>query len=193
MEFAEAARCTAADDVHRFYVRAGMLLALVHAMGGTDFHLENIVACSEQPVLVDLETLLSPRLHEMETAVPFTGALKVAADRMRDSVMATQFLPSGMAVIGDESADISGLGAITGREVEGRALEHVNTDGMRTVRRRMAVPAGANSPFADASAGVPQAYVEDVVTGFREAIALMATRGHEWLSRWRTAGGPQSA
>src|SRR5690606_12386679 len=33
MEFAEAARCTAADDVHRFYVRAGMLLALVHAMG----------------------------------------------------------------------------------------------------------------------------------------------------------------
>ncbi|CAM5724428.1 hypothetical protein SANTM175S_04328 [Streptomyces antimycoticus] len=52
--------CAAAPDAAGFYWRTGALLALVHALRGTDFHHENIIAAGEHPVLVDLEALLHP-------------------------------------------------------------------------------------------------------------------------------------
>ncbi|MFE4018168.1 type 2 lanthipeptide synthetase LanM family protein [Streptomyces sp. NPDC059101] len=52
--------CTSRQDVARFYWRTGALLALVHALRGTDFHHENLIAAGEHPVLVDLEALLHP-------------------------------------------------------------------------------------------------------------------------------------
>lgn len=42
----------------RYGWRAGALACLFHALGGTDGHRGNVVAAGDQPVLVDLETLL---------------------------------------------------------------------------------------------------------------------------------------
>lgn len=54
------------DDIaaaQRFYQRAGMLLCLFYLLDGGDGHAENWIAVGEQPVLVDAEMLLTPRLH----------------------------------------------------------------------------------------------------------------------------------
>ncbi len=53
-----------ADDesqVDAFYERMGAALALAHALGSSDLHKENWMACGGMPVLVDLETVLCPR------------------------------------------------------------------------------------------------------------------------------------
>ena len=63
-----------------FYRRQGVLLALLYLLGMTDIHHENLIACADQPVLVDVETLLHPDLP-----VP-TAAPDPAARALRTSV-----------------------------------------------------------------------------------------------------------
>ncbi|MEN1761398.1 type 2 lanthipeptide synthetase LanM family protein [Anoxynatronum sibiricum] len=46
-------------EAKAYYQRMGGWLALVYAMGGCDFHDENVIACGAHPVLIDLETVIS--------------------------------------------------------------------------------------------------------------------------------------
>jgi|SRR5215510_15999712 hypothetical protein len=59
-----------------------MLLCIVYALCGTDFHSENMIASGDQPVLVDLETLLTPGLPES------VGGPKGRAAEQRDELAA---------------------------------------------------------------------------------------------------------
>ena len=45
--------------------KAGPDLAMLNVMEATDFHYENLIAAGEHPVLIDLESALSPaqRVH----------------------------------------------------------------------------------------------------------------------------------
>jgi lantibiotic modifying enzyme len=52
--------CADAAAVERFHERAGKLLCLAYLLGGEDLHHENVMACGEHPVLIDLEVLLRP-------------------------------------------------------------------------------------------------------------------------------------
>jgi type 2 lantibiotic biosynthesis protein LanM len=61
-EFIADAPCENVDAVHRFYVRMGMHVRLIQLLGGTDFTSDNVVAHADEPALIDLEALLSPRL-----------------------------------------------------------------------------------------------------------------------------------
>jgi type 2 lantibiotic biosynthesis protein LanM len=187
MECVVASPCVEPEQLHRYYRRAGMLLGMVHALRGTDLHLENTIACGEQPVLVDLETLLSPRVGDQPSASALGEAFDRASAELRDSVIGTSFLPM-WAELGAGPMDVSGLGAIAGRNVEVEALEQINTDRMRAVRRTTSIPVGANSPFGDVPGAALTEYADDLVAGYREATGLLASaRGEllDWL-RGRT-------
>src|SRR5262249_24423962 len=60
VEFVHAEGCRSEDEVARFYERQGEYLAILYALQATDFHFENVLACGEHPVLVDLEALFHP-------------------------------------------------------------------------------------------------------------------------------------
>lgn len=49
-----------ATGAQRFYQRSGCLLALCYVLRSQRIHFTNIMACDEQPILVDAETLLAP-------------------------------------------------------------------------------------------------------------------------------------
>jgi len=69
--------CETEAEVSAFYRHGGALLGLVHALGGTDLHDENIIARRDQPVPVDLETVLQPcprRSEDGGQAVPLTDS-----------------------------------------------------------------------------------------------------------------------
>lgn len=59
----EIAYCegTSEEDIHRYYRNAGGLCCIVSMLGGSDFHHENIIACRTVPVLVDVETIITPK------------------------------------------------------------------------------------------------------------------------------------
>ncbi|WP_439594926.1 DUF4135 domain-containing protein [Falsiroseomonas sp.] len=53
-----------AAELARFWTRAGQLLGVLCAIGGTDMHAGNVIAAGDRLVLIDLETVLSPALIE---------------------------------------------------------------------------------------------------------------------------------
>ncbi len=63
-EFIAHAGCADASACARFFRRAGALLALFHVFATTDMHQENMIAAGDQPVPVDLETILQPSAEE---------------------------------------------------------------------------------------------------------------------------------
>ena len=104
-EFLPTKGCTTLEEVDRFYKRIGGYLALLYALEATDFHLENLIACGESPVLVDLEALFHPRGPGNERS---SGSL--GADALSNSVLRIGLLPQWVwSGLESEGAEMSGI------------------------------------------------------------------------------------
>ncbi|MDE3197885.1 MAG: type 2 lantipeptide synthetase LanM family protein [Acidobacteriota bacterium] len=111
--------------VAAYYRRAGALLAVLHALGATDAHHENVIASGEYPVLVDAETLLTP-----ESGLPREQGL--AACRLARSVRRTGMLPVRIGPADSAlSYDVSALGGARGRTPSIPVWKDINSDTMR--------------------------------------------------------------
>jgi type 2 lantibiotic biosynthesis protein LanM len=88
-----------------FFYRAGIFLGLLHLLVATDMHEENLVACGDHPVLVDLEMLLQPDLRKRtpDGAEPLRAIFR-ARNLITDSFLETGLLP--MIVKTPETATI---------------------------------------------------------------------------------------
>lgn len=60
MEYVRPRGCTTPAEARLFYERQGGYLALLYLLRASDIHFENVIACGEHPVVIDLESLLSP-------------------------------------------------------------------------------------------------------------------------------------
>ncbi len=132
VEFVEQHPCDSEAALDRFYHRYGMLLCLVDVLEGNDFHYENILASGEYPVLVDLETLLVPRLGR--DAVDPANSQQALAQRLANSVLRTHMLPRPVSILNQSSqvVDVSALGHGSGLTTK-LTWHHVNTDTMKVV------------------------------------------------------------
>jgi type 2 lantibiotic biosynthesis protein LanM len=71
--------CESQEQIKKFYTRAGVLLAVADQLNYTDGHLENLIACSEYPVLIDLETIFHPlagNSEDSERSILNTGLVE---------------------------------------------------------------------------------------------------------------------
>jgi type 2 lantibiotic biosynthesis protein LanM len=164
LEFVEHRPCTQVAEVDRFYRRQGALLALLYAVDGADIHYENLIACGDQPVLVDVETLFHPML-EQPTATGPDPAARVLASSVHRMALLPQML------LGEHGAvDVSGLGGDKGVEYPSDtvAWDGVGTDAMRLVRRRGEFRGATNRPRLGASDIEPAEYRAAMLGGFRE-------------------------
>jgi type 2 lantibiotic biosynthesis protein LanM len=57
-----AEACNTAAEINNYYVRAGGLLGAAYLLYLNDGHYENILASGQYPMLIDVETLLAPKL-----------------------------------------------------------------------------------------------------------------------------------
>ncbi|MFJ2807928.1 type 2 lanthipeptide synthetase LanM [Kitasatospora sp. NPDC087271] len=161
VEFVAPGSCTAERQLERFYLRQGAWLALLYALDGTDLHFENLIACGDEPVLVDVETLFHP-------CVPADSQEDPAARALESSVYRSGLLPR--LLLGDERAvDVSGLGGDAGRRspVEGVDWAAGGTDEMRLIRRAGEITGAGNRPLHDGAEADPAGYIEALVAGFR--------------------------
>jgi type 2 lantibiotic biosynthesis protein LanM len=142
LEHVEHRPVTDPGHVDLFYRRQGALLALLHLVDGADIHCENLIACGDQPVLIDVETVLHPDL-------PGLGPSRhdPAARALGSSVHRTALLP--FPVAGKNGVlDVSGLGGDAGETTQADVVdwEHGGTDRMRLVRRPTTFPGARNRP-----------------------------------------------
>jgi type 2 lantibiotic biosynthesis protein LanM len=131
VEWIEPAPCTSPLEASRFFHRAGAMLCLLQTLGRVDFHFENVLARSEHPVPVDLETLMHPRLPDPKATAGLKTAAAIASERLHQSVLATGYLPAWLVLPGGKVAAMGGLNPVEVQEAESWQFRHVNTDGMK--------------------------------------------------------------
>jgi type 2 lantibiotic biosynthesis protein LanM len=181
VEFVAASGCTDSGAIQRFYERQGAYLALLYALEATDFHLENLIAAGEYPVLVDLESLFHLRTEGMD----ITQSDLPTVNQMAYSVLRVGLLPQRLwANAESEGIDMSGLGGKAGQLTPFHVphLEAIGTDEMRFVRKRMPMLGSQNRPtLNDAEVNVLD-YTEAIATGFTSIYRLLLQYRDELLS-----------
>ena len=92
-EFVDHTGCADQSSFGRFFRRAGAWLALFHCFAATDMHQENIIACGEHPVPIDLEMILQASVMEA-VQDPEEQAAVAAMEVLSGSVMSIGLLPA---------------------------------------------------------------------------------------------------
>ena len=180
-EFVTAHGCTTPEELGRFYERQGGYLALLYALEATDFHFENLIAAGEHPVLLDLESLFHPRAGTTSG----TELSRLVGHSVAYSVLRVGLLPQRVWSNADsEGIDISGLGFTAGQLTPHRVptWEGVNTDEMRFVRTRVAMPEGRHRPTLNGADVDLLEHAEAIVRGFTSVYRLLLNHRDELLA-----------
>lgn len=154
----------------RFYQRAGMLLCLLYLLQGTDCHYENLIACGEHLMLVDMETLMH---HEVDMFAdsPQATAEVNTVQKLFDSVLRTGLLPRWEFTKNNHIAyDISGLGSVSSEKYTASVQQwkFVNTDDMHLGLEKITLPSNANEAILNGVALSPNDYIDELVEGFEQ-------------------------
>lgn len=182
VEFIDAQGCASEEEVQRFFERQGGYLALLHSLEAIDFHFENLIACGEHPMLIDLEALFHPNMELEDKA----QSAKAARDVINHSVLRVGLLPQRLWVDEEsDGVDLSGLGAVEGQlsPRPNSYLEGVGTDMMRVSRKRSTLPGGQNRPTLSGEGVDVLIYTDDILRGFTEVYRFILAHQNELLDQ----------
>jgi type 2 lantibiotic biosynthesis protein LanM len=170
VEFVPALPCKDQEEAKRYYQRTGMLLCLVHVLEGTDLHNENVIACGEHPVLIDLETLMHPRVKEVQDSEANRGSKSLAYQQLWHSVLRTGLLPQWQIGAGGQAYDVSALGAASQQEtfVQVQNWLNINTDAMVVRHENAKIQPSPNAPSLDGTNLLLDDYHQEIIDGFRQ-------------------------
>jgi type 2 lantibiotic biosynthesis protein LanM len=172
VEFVDATGCDSREALQRFYWRQGSSLALLQLLAAVDFHLENLIAAGEYPVLVDLEALF----HQRAPMLVGDSAHERVAVLLGRSVLSVGLLPQlVLGGLGGGGVDMSGLGGEPG-QLSSQPLPSVEDafhDTMRIVRRPGRMEGSNNRPRLRGLLVEPTGFTEDIVQGFEETYRLL--------------------
>jgi type 2 lantibiotic biosynthesis protein LanM len=168
VEFVEPLACKDQQEARRYYQRSGMLACVVYVMQGTDFHHENLIAAGEQPVLIDMETLMHPRIREVQGG--HKAAQYLAYQQFTNSVLGTGLLPRWQFGVAGRSYDATGLGGVNEQETPVPVLQwnNINTDSMRLSYEYVKTQPHINVPSLDDINLSPNDYTDEIVQGFQQ-------------------------
>lgn len=105
IEWIPRAPCETDKDVQHYYRRLGELHALAWICGAEDLHSDNVLACGVEPVMVDLETLMSPLVSQVQAA-----RTQVHEFPISESGLTTGVLPMPMEIEAGRWVDHSAFG-----------------------------------------------------------------------------------
>lgn len=174
VEFIDKSPCRSMVDISRFYKRAGRMLMLFYTLEATDVHFENLIASSDQPVLIDVETLLQPELSRSSTDENSIGG---AIDVLRQSVLKTGMLPRWSIGLEGKAFDISGLGYTPSQETAFKHTSWVNMNSDRSHAKYeyRIMQNQSNVPVFENIAYTYKSYLKEVLAGFEEMYRIFIT------------------
>jgi type 2 lantibiotic biosynthesis protein LanM len=187
MEYVEHLPCMTLQQVQNYYQRAGMLACLLYVLGGTDMHDENLVACGEHPVLIDLETVVDTGLAFFALGQQASSNSPRPGDFFDRSVCRSGLLPEWTSLGGGspEVADISALGSIESYQPHLQPIwKNINTDTMCLQQEKGTGVDGEkhNVVMLNETVVKPWDSTRDVIAGFVQLYRLFLDHRHELLA-----------
>ena len=166
------------EELLSFYRGIGHLLGLMRLLSGSDLHAENVIAQGGSPVVVDCETLFTPKIPPSPSG--YGGAFDRAIGLISHTVLSIGLLPGRGVGLGFRGVDNSAVGKLPGQQPMQRqqGILGAGTDKAYVGPIFVEAPVSRNHP----SPGPALAeYWPEVLRGFDE---LTAT-----LQRLDAAGG----
>ncbi|HDR4605535.1 type 2 lanthipeptide synthetase LanM family protein [Bacillus cereus] len=164
-EFVEKRDCKSIEEVKKYYIRYGQILGIMYILNGNDFHMENLIASGEYPIIVDLETLLQNIINFKNKP----SADLITTKKMLNLVNSTLLLPEKLLKgdITDEGIDMS---ALAGKEqhLERREyqLKNLFTDNMVFDLEKVKIEGANNIPKLNGENVDYSTYIDEIVVGF---------------------------
>jgi type 2 lantibiotic biosynthesis protein LanM len=168
----------AGTDLAGFYRNAGRLLALLHLLGATDAHFENLIACGCSLHLIDAETLFQGRMLD-RAQVDLTEATR--ENVLESSVLRVGMLPCwSPGADAQRASDITALGvnAVPGAQRVPGWL-HINSDDMVLTQVPAAPRQAPSLPVAQGVDNPLELHEDALQTGFAEVYRLAMQPGYQ--------------
>ena len=187
MEFVSHRICTNDQELEDFYFNSGRLTAVLHALGCTDCHHENLIACGDQMLLIDTETLLEADVldhvndasDQLDLIAP-SGLQK----RFQRSVLRSGLLPQWMFLGGQKIAvDISAFGVMPPKHKKTKmpGWLGLNSDGMMPGRINTDAEMATSLPVGVGSKNVFDCYLAQFQSGFKAQCEELIAVRDAWL------------
>ncbi len=158
--------CEGDDELRTFYRGLGHWLAVLRLLGGTDIHLENLIAAGPTPVVIDMESLFA--LAPPKAPSKFGQAYDLAEALIRSSVLRTGIVPFRGQALGFDGVDLSAAGALPGQQPQVQVPVIANPGTMearvQVVDAEMPLALNHPSPNPDVSR-----YWDEIGGGFLDA------------------------
>jgi type 2 lantibiotic biosynthesis protein LanM len=152
--------CTYPLQIEHYYQRIGMLLCLYYLLQGTDIHHENLIACGEYPIIIDVDAFF----HPPHKKVPGEHSQEILVN----SVLGTLFLPTfSMGPSKNRGEDISALGKLSDT-IETLTWKYLNTDEMILDFESKSSKKQQNQVFLDGKRIEAGDHVEEILKGFQK-------------------------
>jgi type 2 lantibiotic biosynthesis protein LanM len=134
------------EELRDFYRGIGQWLGILRLLGGTDMHAQNLIADGARPVIVDCETLFTPRPDAKPSG--YGRAADHAAHWIMGTVLGTGMLPGRAQGLGWRGADVSSVGALPEQQPDARypAILDAGTDEARWGTTAAPAPVAHNHP-----------------------------------------------
>lgn len=165
-EIVEYQSCQSEEQMQRYFRRMGEQLFLAYLFGTSDIHYENLIACGEYPVIIDLEALThSEKEDKAESA---EGAIRLWIE---ESVLGTGILPFYVWNGEWEGIDGSAIHGQKGQKLpfKNPTVAKAETSNMYINYREGYTSAGRNIAHMDQNEGNITMYLEELLKGFSEA------------------------
>ena len=164
-EFVEHRYASDEGELRGFYRGIGHWLSLMRLLGGSDMHTENLIAHGMSPVVIDCETLFTPRLPNAPAG--FGDALDEANRLIGSSVMSIGLLPDRGIGLGWHGVDSSAIGSLPGQQplLPRTGVVDAGTDQARIGTIMVKAPIAQNHPSPDPALST---YWPDILGAFDE-------------------------
>jgi type 2 lantibiotic biosynthesis protein LanM len=158
------------EELLSFYRGIGHLLALMRLLSGSDLHAENVIAQGGTPVVVDCETLFTPKIPPSPSG--YGAAIDRAGELVARTVLSVGVLPGRGMGLGWRGVDLSAVGNLPGQQPMQRQLEIVGagTDEAHVGATLVEAPVSQNHP---SSRPALAEYWPEVLLGFDELTATL--------------------
>lgn len=162
--------CENEAELKAFYRGLGYWLAVLRLVGGTDIHLENLIAAGPVPVVIDVESLFAA--IDRGPPSPYGQAYDVAQALIRSSVLRTGIVPYRAPALGFDGVDISAAGALPNQQpqVHAPVIVGEGTTDARLKVIRVEVKTAKNHPGSNPDVSL---YWDQISEGFLAATAQL--------------------
>ncbi len=157
-------------ELREFYRGIGHWLAVMRLVGGSDLHAENLIAQGGSPIVIDCETLFTPKIPSTPSGLG--AAFDSAALLVAGSVLGVGLLPGRGLGLGWRGVDSSALGMLPGQQpmIPQPAIIGAGTDEAKIGTQMIEAPLALNHPSPHPALAK---YWDQVLLGFDTSTATL--------------------